>query len=158
MLQSNGQSAAGLHFLSSNKRLCGSNFRHRLDTKNGWGRNKNFGFLGQLAQPSNSRAPHLDEDKEHEVAEVVRDGVVGRYAHEGGEGHELPDHELGFVVQVLALQLRVAVQLQPTVAHAFVRECGEGHELLHGEEQQLDVGRMRTERLLAATLIKRVRG
>ena len=29
---------------------------------------------------------------------------------------------------------------------------------MHGEEQELDVGRVKTERLLAATLIKRVRG
>ena len=116
-------------------------------------------FFGQLAKRSDAGASNVDEDKEEEVAEVVCDGVVGGHAHEGGEGHELTNHKLGLVVQVLALELGVAVQLQPAVAHAFVRKSGEGHELLHGEEQQLDVGRVKAERLLTATLIqqKRVR-
>ena len=122
MLQSDGQPSSRLHLLTSDKRFRGSNFSHRLDAKNGRGGDEDLRFFGQLAKRSDAGASNVDEDKEEEVAEVVCDGVVGGHAHEGGEGHELPDHELGFVVEVFTLQLRVAVQLQPAVTHAFVRE------------------------------------
>ncbi len=55
---------------------------------------------------------------------IVCDGVVRGNAHEGREGHELTNHKLGVVVQVLALELGVAVQLEPAVAHAWGTNCG----------------------------------
>ncbi len=128
------------------------------DAKNGGGGNKYLRLLGQLAEWRDSGAAHLDENEENVVAEVVGDSIVRGNAHEGWEGQELTNHKLGLVVQVLVLELGVAVQLQPAVAHAFVRELRQRHELFHSKQQQLDEGRVIAQRGLASTLIKRVRG
>ena len=130
-------------------------FGDGFDAKDGGGWDENFSFFGQLAEQRDSGASHVDKHEEEEVAEVVCDGVVGGHAHEGGEGHEVADHELGFVVGVLAGELRVAVQLQAAVAHALVRELRQLHELLNGKEKELDVGGVKTERFLATALQKK---